>query len=583
MLRLPLSPVAKRIGFVLFLWVLPAIAFMTVFFSNVRNTGSDPRATLLVSESILTHGTIQLDHYGNDVLDRYGRAVRKKKGHRYNYFPLGTAMVSLPAVALAKACGYSMVESEPAVQMIIASVTAALMLLLLIKIALLFLSPCRAGLLAVVYWFGTSLASTCGTALWSHNFAVLFALAAIYCVLQEQREPGRLRWISIGICLFLSYLCRPNMALLAPALLLFYFSFRRGSAVKAGAVIGMLLLGFIAFSLHEYSQILPDYYLPQRLGNYEINQFPDGLNIPQSGYFLTAVFGNLFSPARGLFVFSPFILFSWCLSSSSAKTFKVNRSWLWVGVAWPVAHLITISLYPLWWAGHSFGSRLMVDVLPGLFLLSLCCRPPRGIWRIVGTVLFAISAVFAVVVNSIQGLNNPYTAAWNGSPNIDRYPQYLFDWKYPQFLHNQTRHELRQVEHGLPLMTPVVSGERYLHNSMNLLFVGWSGIEPELRWSEGTVSRIYFRVDLSKAGAFKGRLSIDAGTLGQQRVEVELNGRKVFCGKLEGWDVSINETFPTPLLKNGTNCLRFILPDARSPGNGDPRVLALALRSVCLQ
>jgi hypothetical protein len=51
--------------------------------------------------------------------------------------------------------------------------------------------------------------------------------------------------------------------------------------------------------------------------------------------------------------------------------------------------------------------------------------------------------VFAVYVHSWQGLFNPYTARWNMQPGIGDHPEYLFDWRYPQFLHNKERHEAR--------------------------------------------------------------------------------------------------------------------------------------------
>ena len=149
-LKLNPSLKTRRVCLVLCIWLLPAAACLTVLFSNIRNTGSDPRATLLGSESILTHGTIRLDHYGDDVLDRCGRAVREKNGHRYNYFPLGTAVVSLPFVALANACGVQMVESEPDMQMGIAALTAALTMLLLIQTARLFMPPLHAFILTAV-------------------------------------------------------------------------------------------------------------------------------------------------------------------------------------------------------------------------------------------------------------------------------------------------------------------------------------------------------------------------------------------------------------------------------------------------
>jgi hypothetical protein len=59
------------------------IAFISVIFATNRHTGSDPRATLLVSESIIKKGTIKLDHYGPESLNRYGYAVHIKNNNYY--------------------------------------------------------------------------------------------------------------------------------------------------------------------------------------------------------------------------------------------------------------------------------------------------------------------------------------------------------------------------------------------------------------------------------------------------------------------------------------------------------------------
>lgn len=54
-------------------------AVLMVALSPVTYTGSDPRGTLLLSHSIITQGTLELDHYGSDVLDRYGAVIQEKK------------------------------------------------------------------------------------------------------------------------------------------------------------------------------------------------------------------------------------------------------------------------------------------------------------------------------------------------------------------------------------------------------------------------------------------------------------------------------------------------------------------------
>ena len=48
-----------------------------------------------------------------------------------------------------------------------------------------------------------------------------------------------------------------------------------------------------------------------------------------------------------------------------------------------------------------------------------------------------------------QGLYNRYTALWNNSPSVDEYPEYLFDWRYPQFFANKKGHEERLARHAL--------------------------------------------------------------------------------------------------------------------------------------
>jgi hypothetical protein len=57
---------------------------------------------------------------------------------------------------------------------------------------------------------------------------------------------------------------------------------------------------------------------------------------------------------------------------------------------------------------------------------------------------YLILGLAGIFINSGQGLFNVKTALWNAYPNIDEYPELLFDWRYPQFLTTMTRfHERR--------------------------------------------------------------------------------------------------------------------------------------------
>jgi hypothetical protein len=420
-------------------YIVLLTAFILISFPGVRHTGSDPSGSLLVTESLLKHHTCKLDPYSDKPLkDRYGYKIHKKNGYIYYYFPIGTSIASIPFVALANGWGLDMYQSGSAVQILIASFIGVFTLITLIKLALIFLPPYNALLISASFWFGSSLVSTCGTALWSHNFATLFGLISIYLTINAIQQNKFESWPIISLCLFLAYLCRPTLSLLAPCLLFLFYTYNKKASIKSALLLALFVCCFAGWSMAEFNQILPDYYLPQRLSG--------------DSHFAEALYGNLFSPARGLLVYSPFIIFTFFFTwPYSRNLYTLKRSWLLVGLFWPLIHLIVISRFPHWWAGHSFGPRLMTDVLPGIFLLTINFWPVniKGFWKRFGALALSLSIIFALWVNSYQGLFNRYTALWNASPSIDKYPEYLFDWRYPQFLHNRNRHEARLLLHRL--------------------------------------------------------------------------------------------------------------------------------------
>ncbi len=217
------------------LFFLCLTVFITVIFGKVRYTDSDPLGSMLVSQSVFNKGTIKLDDYENlfisyrcvitDQEDWFGCVVYRKNNHYYYYFPLGTPVFSIPFVAISNVIGLDMVDYEEDLQIIISAVNAALTFILLFLLARLYLDDTQSLLVSTVTWFGTSFASTTGTALWSHNFSTFFALLAIYLGIRSTKSSNfRLRSV-IAISLFSCYLCRPTMILLSPFLIGYLFLF----------------------------------------------------------------------------------------------------------------------------------------------------------------------------------------------------------------------------------------------------------------------------------------------------------------------------------------------------------------------
>lgn len=110
---------------------------------------------------------------------------------------------------------------------------------------------------------------------------------------------------------------------------------------------------------------------------------------------------------------------------------------------------------------------------------------------------------------------------------------------------------------------------------------GWHAAEAEHRWSAGSLAKVIFQVQPD--APYEGRLKLEFGSLGNQRISVFLNRELLGDYQFDSWHRQIAFDFdPGKLNRKGANVLEFRLPDARTPGNGDDRMLALALRHLTL-
>lgn len=541
--------------------------FSLVLWAPVDNTGSDPRASLLVSQAILEHGSIRLDPYMDSVPP--GHVFHHRGGHTYYFFPLGTSFYAVPYVGMLNALGWDMTRSDRGAQRLLAAIVAVLVFALLFAIARTRLTYWPSVLLASAFWLGTPYSSTMGTALWSHNMAAVFALLAVLLCVHASAHRTAPRTILLAIALFSAYLCRPTLALLSPAALLYVFSFDRYAAVRIGALVAALLGVFVLFSWMEFGQVLPDYYMPKRLGGAD---------------FATAAYGNLFSPARGLFVYSPFLLFPFLLPGHLWKAVRGDLAVL-LFLAWPVVHWLSVSQFPHWWGGWCYGPRLMSDVVPGFYVVTvLFFRLPlaRPRWA---TGSFAALCGVAVLLHVWQGLYNPYSAQWNAVPPVDLAPSRLFDWDDPQFWQGRASFD-RRAEHIASkaaqadldrYRSTARVGARMDPDTKDVVYAGWWESEGTHRWSLGHEARILFRLDATVP--LPTRLRMELEPLGEQRITIEVNGRQVFEGVLSPGDAPIAmDLAPNAFSADEMNEVRFRLPDATKPENGDPRTLGVALR-----
>ena len=195
--------------------LISLLTFALVLSATNNYSGSDPKFTLLVSQSIVDNGTIRLDAYSDDLL--FDEPVQKhilthviteQDGHLYNYFPVGPSIITLPVMTAMRLSGMDMrqVEDNFFLQKILAAFTCVLMVWIIYGIARCYLDQSTSVIIAAVSILGTALISSMGTALWTVNFSTLFiGLSVLLLVRYETEKTSSVRPVILGVLLFLSF------------------------------------------------------------------------------------------------------------------------------------------------------------------------------------------------------------------------------------------------------------------------------------------------------------------------------------------------------------------------------------------
>jgi hypothetical protein len=519
----------------------------------------------LVSQFIIERQTIKLDAY-QDTYEKdnphhsfdQDYRIHKSNGHYYYIYPIGTSLFSTPFVWVATLAGYDMsnLEHEVATQGFISAVLCMLVFVIFYETCRCFVDSISSLLIAAISVLGTSLSSTMGTGLWSHNFSVVFV--ALSLLLFALHESGRIRVINpylLGFLLFAAYLCRPT-SLIFVLVVLAYLSFRhRAILLRVAITLLTLFVLFAAWSWLEYGQMLPFYYTQtNRLG--------------LTSAFWLGLYGNLLSPSRGILVFSPFFI----LVAVGVMLYLPHlrtQALFWLCVCWFGLHIVVISGWDMWWGGYSYGPRLLADVVPALVLITALLwravsqQSSLGTRRVIsgGYIVLGLLGIF---LNSYQGLYNVYTGVWNLYPDIDENPEYLFSWKYPQFLATN-RSTLNRLQEHLDYYLP---GEQITYASNKALFIGWNepATDEHWRWSQGTSSQIVLELDdIETRGEYIAEMLLWSPL--DQEVDVALNDNVIGRLRIPAHTIgSTPETqiivFDGSLLEEGSlNTIAFNISD----------------------
>jgi len=574
------------------------VAAFFVFWLSPVYEGGDSKYSMLVSESLLQHGTVRLDAYRIPrLLPKYGEDHIQNGDmyqldivgdHLYHFFPPGSPVLSAPYVALMNASGVSAAnpdqtfneKGEETIQRSLAALLMALLAVIFFKTSRMLLPVGWSAVVALGGAFGTQIWSTASRAVWSQTWEALLLGIVLWMLLAQELDRRRLNPVLLASLLAWLYFVRPPSSVFILAISCYVFIFYRRAIIPYALTGALWFAGFVAYSRHNYGQMLPHYYIASRL-RFEV--------------FWTALAGNLISPSRGFFVFVPTLFFVFYLLARY-RCEQAFRSLVRLALIAMLCHLIVTACFAHWWGGSSYGARMTMDSVPWIVLLAILGIDAMLRWRAANEarlsflnrraplVAGALLLSFSVFVNA-RGALAYETARWNSMPrSYDQWQRLLWDWRHPQFLAGWFKRPLLQDYQNVPPRIDFTSATADAY-----LWYGWSGAEDEFRWNDTREAALVFALNDVTDVVLQIRMApfLAPGKVERQRVNVMLNDQRVAALELrEPVENTYSIRLPGGVLRR-QNQLVFELPDASAPrdlGVGDdPRFLAIRVAWINFQ
>ncbi len=409
----------------------------------------DSRWTVLVADSLLREGNLDLNEYSETINAERNSAYRSHvvevRQKIYPFFPVMPVFFAVPftfaydhwpALHPLLFPGYRegpegprrAIDDRAPVEKSAAALIAAITMTLLFSIISYHLPPRTALILVLTFAFGTSIYSVASRSLWQHGPSILFLTLALRSTLAGWRNDFRQLPIA-GAWLAFAFFARPTNAIACAVFAIYVFYWFR--PVFRSFMLHALVVTLAFSTLHflMYHSPVPPYFAPNRLEG--------------AAFFWEALLANLFSPNRGLFIFSPFLLpvLVFFFRKKNKETINaVLPPGLWQTALLIFAlHTVLISTFPHWWAGYSYGPRFMTDMLPILFVLSAPYFHYIFSQPAMARDIFTGILVLSVVIHGV-GAWSRSAQIWNRSPeSIDQAPERVWDVQDLQFLSPLTR------------------------------------------------------------------------------------------------------------------------------------------------
>ena len=418
--------------------VVLALCMFGVYSANGREIASyDSQPTKYAARELLLRGTLSLNYVVGKTPELANRAgfVQTRSGRiRSAYSPVPAILAAGITWPFWKA-GLIDIRAVHAPGLM-AAVTSALLVALAVAFAFLIarqqLSSERSLLLAIGFGAGTGLWSTASQTLWQHETAIFGLTLAVLALargaaLSAPRDgtavrPAPLPWkvfAAAGLALGLAAGARLQLAPAVVVLLVGTFViFGLRACAVASAAAAVILIPVLIVNYQWFGTIVGAAPLLE-LRHSSVHRTSSTFVFGIEGFA-----GLLVSPNRGLFVFSPVVIVA-LLGIPGIVRGGARSMAAWVCLA-GAAQYTLYALYSVWWGGHTYGPRYLLDVLP--LLLPAAILGMTIMKGPVRTTLGTAALAWSVAVAAIGAVNHPQ-GRWNSEPiDVDREHSRLWDW-----------------------------------------------------------------------------------------------------------------------------------------------------------
>jgi hypothetical protein len=420
-------------------WIVVFFVCLCVYVVSTNRTHSgDTVPNTLFGFNVLENHRIDFDNFRASYLDTPSSYwfIESASGHLSSGYPLGTSIVAFPITV-----GYWLFLRMAHPEVLITNPTFEPFRIAYEQLA----AACITSLSAAIFYFAsrirfnrtTSLTTTfiyafatscwaiSSQALWQHGAANLCILIATLCITSINSKQQFTRYHPF--LLLLTGIACGLLPIVRPVNVIFSISIACYCLLVYKRLALWLLVGCIPLAS---GLIYNSYYFHNLLGGYQSLFTPEIFRLAN---FPTGFAGCLFSPGRGLFVYSPVLLFSFIAFMQLFKTsphWSKNDGFILLLTIVSLTYCTIYFGFKIWWGGACYGPRFMTEAIPMLvFLINYYLEPVSDIATVRRKASLMIFYFLIVVSMLVQmfGVFGTGTALWNAIPlNVDHYPERLW-------------------------------------------------------------------------------------------------------------------------------------------------------------